>query len=305
VKCNMEFIVVLVPVFCIFALGFIGQKVIGFDPKALSTMALYLMSPVLAFRTFYENELNMDYLYLAVYGLGICFGLISIVYAIAYFKKYSKSETSSLILSSVFMNNGNYGTPVALFAFGAVGFDIAVIFMVIQQLIMSTIGIYYAAKGSDEHDGIRAALMAVVRMPVVYGAILGIVFQLTRIDISEIFYESINLVADAAIPTIMIILGMQLAKISLKKLEIEKVSYSLIIKLAISPLLAVVFAMILPVSEIVRNVMILMAAMPSAANTTMFALQFNTKPDFVSSVTLISTLSSIVTLPIVLWLISG
>ncbi|MFD2683136.1 AEC family transporter [Bacillus seohaeanensis] len=301
----MEFIVVLVPVFCIFALGFIGQKVIGFDPKALSTMALYLMSPVLAFRTFYENELNMDYLYLAVYGLGICFGLISIVYAIAYFKKYSKSETSSLILSSVFMNNGNYGTPVALFAFGAVGFDIAVIFMVIQQLIMSTIGIYYAAKGSDEHDGIRAALMAVVRMPVVYGAILGIVFQLTRIDISEIFYESINLVADAAIPTIMIILGMQLAKISLKKLEIEKVSYSLIIKLAISPLLAVVFAMILPVSEIVRNVMILMAAMPSAANTTMFALQFNTKPDFVSSVTLISTLSSIVTLPIVLWLISG
>jgi malate permease and related proteins len=301
----MEFIVVLVPVFCIFALGFIGQKVIGFDPKALSTMALYLMSPVLAFRTFYENELNMDYLYLAVYGLGICFGLISIVYAIAYFKKYSKSETSSLILSSVFMNNGNYGTPVALFAFGAVGFDIAVIFMVIQQLIMSTIGIYYAAKGSDDHDGIRAALMAVVRMPVVYGAILGIVFQLTRIDISEIFYESINLVADAAIPTIMIILGMQLAKISLKKLEIEKVSYSLIIKLAISPLLAVVFAMILPVSEIVRNVMILMAAMPSAANTTMFALQFNTKPDFVSSVTLISTLSSIVTLPIVLWLISG
>jgi malate permease and related proteins len=301
----MEFIVVLVPVFCIFALGFIGQKVIGFDPKALSTMALYLMSPVLAFRTFYENELNMDYLYLAVYGLGICFGLISIVYAIAYFKKYSKSETSSLILSSVFMNNGNYGTPVALFAFGAVGFDIAVIFMVIQQLIMSTIGIYYAAKGSDDHDGIRAALMAVVRMPVVYGAILGVVFQLTRIDISEIFYESINLVADAAIPTIMIILGMQLAKISLKKLEIEKVSYSLIIKLAISPLLAVVFAMILPVSEIVRNVMILMAAMPSAANTTMFALQFNTKPDFVSSVTLISTLSSIVTLPIVLWLISG
>jgi malate permease and related proteins len=305
VKSNVEFVVVLVPVFCIFALGFIGQKKIGFDPKPLSTMALYLMSPVLAFRTFYENELNMDYLYLAVYGLGLCFGLISIVYAIAYFKKYSKNETSSLILSSVFMNNGNYGTPVALFAFGALGFDIAVIFMVIQQLIMSTIGIYYAAKGSDDHDGVRAALLAVVRMPVVYGAILGIAFQLTNIEISEIFYESINLVADAAIPTIMIILGMQLAKISLKKLEVEKVSYSLIIKLVISPLLAVVFATILPVSEMVRNVMILMAAMPSAANTTMFALQFNTKPDFVSSVTLISTLSSIVTLPIVLWMISG
>ncbi|MEH7510395.1 AEC family transporter, partial [Priestia megaterium] len=43
----MEFLTILLPIFGIFALGFIGQKKIGFDTKTISTMALYLMSPVL------------------------------------------------------------------------------------------------------------------------------------------------------------------------------------------------------------------------------------------------------------------
>ncbi|RLQ96847.1 AEC family transporter [Falsibacillus albus] len=299
----MQFVLILLPVFIIFGIGFIGQKVIGFDPRNISTMALYLMSPFLAFRTFYKNSIDMDYLYLTIYGLGLCFGLIAIVYIVSYFKKYSRSETSSMILSSVFMNNGNYGTPVALFAFGAAGFDVAVIFMIIQQLIMSTIGIYYAAKGSDRQEGARVALMAVVRMPIMYGAILGIILQLIHFHFPRQIYKAIDMISDATVPTIMIILGMQLATISLRNLELEKMTISLIIKFILSPLIATAFAFLLPVSEVVRNIMILMAAMPTAANTTMFALQFNAKPEFVSSVTLVSTLMSIITLPIMLYIL--
>ncbi|WP_433745079.1 AEC family transporter [Falsibacillus pallidus] len=301
----MQFVLILIPVFIIFGIGFIGQKVIGFEPRKLSTMALYLMSPFLAFRTFYKNNVDLDYLYLTIFALGLCFGLIAIVYVVAYFKKYSRSETSSMILCSVFMNNGNYGTPVALFAFGAAGFDVAVILMVIQQLIMSTVGLYYAAKGSEHQNaGFRVAIGSVIRMPVVYGAILGLAVQLSHVKMPKEIYKPIDMIADATIPTIMIILGMQLASISLRSLEIEKMTIALLIKFLISPLLAVVFAFMLPVSEVVKDIMILMAAMPTAANTTMFALQFNTKPEFVSSVTLVSTLLSILTLPIMLYILS-
>lgn len=41
----MEFLLVLVPVFGIFAIGYIGQKTLGFDIQTLSKMSLYLMSP--------------------------------------------------------------------------------------------------------------------------------------------------------------------------------------------------------------------------------------------------------------------
>ncbi|SCA84839.1 permease [Bacillus glycinifermentans] len=100
----MEFLLVLLPVFGVFAIGYAGQKLLGFDIQNLSKMSLYLMSPFLAFDTFYENKLTMDYLYMSVFALGLCIALILLVYLISYMYKYSNQERCALILSSAFMN---------------------------------------------------------------------------------------------------------------------------------------------------------------------------------------------------------
>ena len=107
----MEFLFVLLPVFGIFAIGFIGQKLLHFDIQNLSKMSLYLMSPFLAFDTFYENKLTMDYIYMSVYCLGLCLTLILFVYLISYVHGYSNQERCALVLSSAFMNNGNTELP--------------------------------------------------------------------------------------------------------------------------------------------------------------------------------------------------
>lgn len=136
-------------------------------------------------------------------------------------------------------------------------------------------------------------------MPMIYGAMLGAIFQASHIPLGKSVEEAVNLVANAAIPTIMIVLGMQLAKISIKNLAKEKLSLSLMIKLAVSPVIAYALTLFLPIDEMIKQIMIIMAAMPTAANTTLYALQFDTEPEFVSSATLISTSLSLATLPII------
>ncbi|PLS18326.1 hypothetical protein CVD28_08360 [Bacillus sp. M6-12] len=299
----MEFISILLPIFGIFILGFIGQKKFQFDTKGISTMALYLMSPFLVFRTFYTTEFNVSHFYLAVYIFALCFSLILVVYTISFFRRYTVTETCGMILASSFMNNGNYGTPVVFLLFGAAGLDYAIILMVIQQLVMCTIGIYYAAKGSPGSNGFQSALEAVRKMPIMYAGFAGAVLHYFRIPLGSSIMEAVNMVADAAIPTIMITLGMQLANISVKNLVKEKLSLSLTIKLAISPVIAFLLTLILPVDDMVKQIMIVLAAMPTAANTTMLALQFNTEPDFVSTATFVSTVLSLVTLPLVFWIV--
>ncbi|OLS35438.1 AEC family transporter [Bacillus sp. MRMR6] len=299
----MDFFLILIPIFGIFALGFIGQKKIGFEPKTISTMALYLMSPVLVFRTFYSIRFDLTYLYMTLYTFALCFSLIIVVYMIAFIRHYSIKETCGMILASSFMNNGNYGTPVVLLLFGATGLDYAIILMVIQQLAMCTVGVYYAAKGGKDGNGIRSAVRAVKRMPMVYGAIAGSILQVMHVKLGASITEAVDMVANAAIPTVMLVLGMQLARISLKNLEREKVSLSLITKLAISPIIAYFLTLALPVDDMVKQIMIIMAAMPTAANTTMYALQFNTEPEFVSSATLVSTTLSLATLPVIFMIV--
>lgn len=296
---NLEFLEVILPIFGIFVLGFIGQRKFNLDPKAISTVSVYLMTPFLVFRTFYNTEFNADFLYLIAFTFVICLSLVGVIYMVAYVRKYSREETCGLILASSFMNNGNYGTPVVFLLFGAVGLDYAIVLMVGQQLVMGTIGVYYAAKGSPDGNGFRSALRAVRRMPVIYAAMLGIAFHYFNIPLTKPILESINLVANAAIPTVMLVLGMQLATISFKKLQGTKISIALGVKLVISPIIAWLIGVALPIDEVIKQIMIIVASMPSAANTTMYAIQYDTEPDFVSSVTFISTVLSLITLPII------
>lgn len=298
----MNVISVVIPTFVIFLIGYIGQRQLNLDTKTASTLALYLMSPFLAFRTFYTNSVDERFVYLVLYAVLLCSLLILSVYGYCLIRK-KQQDFNALVLSSAFMNNGNYGTPIVLFAFGTKGFEIAIMLMVIQQLIMSTAGIFFAAQGSAGSTGLSGARRAVYRMPIAYGAIIGFSFQMAGIQMPDPVYQGIDYVANAAIPTIMVILGMQLASIPWRFEESEKLFFSLTSRLIWSPIIAFCLTVLLPVDELTAAIMITMAATPTAANTTMFAIQYGTQPQFVSRATLFSTLFSIITVPAVLWLV--
>ncbi|WP_392564711.1 AEC family transporter [Orbus wheelerorum] len=300
----MQFFTILLPIFCIFIVGFIAQKALKFDIANLSKMSLYVLSPFLAFKTFYTHTLTIDYLYYILYIVLLCFILIGIISLWSFIAKYNTKERCAMVLCSCFMNNGNYGTPVILVFFGALGFELAVIMMVLQQFIMSTVGIYYAAKGSDYQDGVsqKDVIMKVIRMPVAYGALIGIIFQLCQIPLSPAILMPIAMIGDSSIVVIMIILGMQLAKLTIKQLEYSKLAVALLVRMIISPLIALGLVYFMPIEFMYKQILIVLAAMPAAANTTLLSVQFNTKPELVSSATLFSTILSLITLPIVLWL---
>lgn len=292
---------IVLPVFLIFLTGYIGQKILKFDIKTISTVALYLMSPFLAFKTFYVNELNMDYFYIVIFCLLLMLFLFVIVWVTAYVMKASQSERSAMLLGGVFMNSGNYGAPVVLFAFDVIAFDYAIILMVFQSLLMNTFGVFFASIGGDEKATLKQSLMSAARMPVTYAAFAGIAFQLLSITIPNTLMEGISLIADASIPTVMLVLGMQLAVITRKKVAYRYVTAVTFIRMIASPIVAIIILFFLPVSDLLKAVMILQAAMPAAANTTMFALQFGTEPDLVSFTTFITTIISLFTIPVVLF----
>lgn len=302
----MKFFFVLFPIFSIFIVGFIAQKKLHFDVQNLSKMSLYVLSPFLAFRTFYTHPIDISYLYFTFYCIVLSIALIAIISLYSKLMGYVERIRCGMILSSCFMNSGNYGTPVILILFGASGFDLAIIIMVLQQFIMSTIGIYYAAKGSDqitEGSSAKFALIRAIKMPVAYGAFLGIIFQQCHIPISQSFMMSIAMIGDSSIVIIMVILGMQLAMIQLKEIDLPKLSVSLLVKLFLSPLIAYALVYPLPISETYKTILIILAAMPAAANTTLQAVYFNTEPKLVSSATFISTILSLITLPIIMVLL--
>ena len=297
----LDLLMIVLPAFMIFFAGFVGQKVIGFDIKSISSVALYIMSPFLAFRTFYVNELTVEYFYIMLFCLILMFTLMIIVWLTAIFTKATKPQMSAMMLGGAFMNSGNYGAPIVLFALGAVGFDYAVIMMVFQSFLMNTFGLFFASLGGKEGASWKDSLRRVIRMPVIHGALLGIILQLFTVKIPVPFMEAVSLIANASIPTVMLVLGMQLAVITRKRVAYRYVTSVTFIRMFVSPILAVVIVSFMPISTLLKSVLIIQASMPAAANTTMFAIQFGTEPDLVSFTTLVTTILSLVTIPIVLF----
>ena len=298
--CFVDLLLIVLPAFLIFGAGFIGQKLLKLDIKSISTMSLYLMLPFLTFDTFYSNQLNVEYFYMFLFTCLLALIMLTLTVSFGFFIKADKTQMSAMLLGTIFPNSGNYGAPVAMFAFGAMGFQYAVIFMVIHAFLMNTIGIFIASYGSEKTTSIKDSLMRVIKMPVLYGFLFGVLFQLLHIELPSTIQDGISLVGSASIPTVMLILGMQLAEIKPQKFELKYVNTVTIFRMLISPLLAVVLVNFMPVNYMIKNVYILLAAMPIAANTTLLAVQFNVKPDLTSFTTLVTTLLSLVTIPLTL-----
>lgn len=299
----MDLLLIVLPAFMIFGAGYIGQKILKLHIKSISTMALYLLTPFLTLDTFYSNQLNMDYFYMFLFSIMHTVILIGMTYMIGKAIKADKAHMSAIYLGSVFPNSGNYGAPVVLFAFGAVAFDYAVVLMVIHALIINSIGIFIASYGSEKSTGMKDAFLSIVKMPVLYGLILGICLQALPFELPPTMIEGVHLVGAATIPVVMLLLGMQLAEIKPQKFEWKYVNTVILMKMIIAPLIAVFLVSYMPVDHLIKVVFILLAAMPVAANTTMLAVQFDVEPDLTSFTTLITTLISLITIPLTLFLL--
>lgn len=286
----------ILPVFIVFLLGFILQKAKGLDIRALSTVTVYVLIPCLVFRSLLDTKIEQQYLMMVLIVVLLMVITIIIAKIVARFRRIDTDTESAYILSTVFMNAGNYGTPIVLFVFGKEAFNIAISFYVIQLILFNTVGIYYASRSKE---GLVKGLKNIFKLPAIYAVFFAFLFREFPILPDNIF-QIINLLADGAIPIIMLLLGMQLTNLKVEVLNWGQISFVTTMRLIISPLIAFVITWLLPVDPIYRNVIITLAAMPTAVNVTLYSLEFNIQPKFVSVTTIVNTFISVITVSILL-----
>ncbi|MCF3944435.1 AEC family transporter [Oceanobacillus alkalisoli] len=291
------FIQVIIPIMLVFLAGFILQRLRPMSVRSVSAVTIYILSPALVFITLYDTDFDSGYLVIIIYML-VLFAIMVILNKILgkIFKWPDKTE-SAAILATGFMNSGNYGLPVVLFSVGTVALPYAVFIMVIQGLMNNFFGIYYASRG---RDGMKTAFLNVMKMPTTYAAILGIAFQYLDVPVSESIHSMLSMVGEASIPVMMIVLGMQLGSLTSLRLNWQVIISSVTLKMVGAPIIAYLFVVLFNIDPLVGVVLIIISAMPTAATTTMYAIEFDSEPELVSSMTFIATIVSIISVSVVL-----
>lgn len=211
--------------------------------------------------------------------------------------QFSLDEKKSLIATTIFANVGNMGLPFVLFSLGEAGLERAIVYLVGSSLMTASV-FPIVLKGEGVLKGLRYTL----GLPVLWAAIAGIFLQGTGTTLPLPLERAVILLGDGAIPVALLMLGIQLSETPFVFGRHELMGAGL--RLMVSPLLAFNIASFVGLSGIDRQVVVLQAAMPVAVNSLIWVTELGGDTERVARTIVLSTLLSLGTLPMVLWLSS-
>jgi predicted permease len=292
---------VVVPVFVIAGLGHLIGRWRPLDVATLTTATFFLFGPALVFDSLAGTELTWS---LAGRIVGVFAAMwaamvvLSIVWSRARGHDSVKRAATMLALTSP--NTGNMGIPVATLAFGVRGLEIAVVNFVIGAVVTNSAGIAIASTANGGSR--RAALTAPLKYPYVYAAVLGLAVRATGVDLPTAVAAPIATLAGAAIPVMLLVLGLQLRNPAAPT-DAADVATVVVGRNLLAPAAAFVAATIVGMDGVDRGTMTVLSAMPVAVITTIIATEFRARPDFVTRTVILSTVAAIVTLTVLISLV--
>ncbi len=264
----------------------------------LSRFLLYITAPMLILKNFqidYSRNLliNMGIVSIiafVLFGAGILAGYIA-------WKKSPEDKRSVLHYATAFPNCGYLGYPVLGGLFGAEGIIYVAIFVMVFNIYMWTLGVRIFAGKTDKwyKPFLRPALIAVV---------VGIFMFIFSIKFPKPIYNALDMVGSMTSPLAMLLVGAYLADSKIKEIFGEKYIYLLsIFRFLVWPTLMFFILKPFNFEPVMYASCVLLSSMPAAANTVIMATRFNKNPKFASELVALTTLISLISIPIWMYFI--
>jgi len=298
------FTTAILPIVAVGGVGYLLGSVRDVDTDALNTVIVYVLAPALILHSLATTTLATSTL-ARITAAVVLFHALAIVVAEAAGRAFGASPTAlaALILITAFPNTGNYGVPVSNFAFGATGRATAVVCLSVQAVLIYTVGVYIAGRGST--GGILDGLRRVFSVPLVYAVVVALLARWLGVvpPADSTAIATLQLVGDSSIPVMLLVVGIQLARTDVGS-TLSAVGGAVALKMVVAPAIGVGIALAIGFSEpLVARTFVLETAMPTAVTPIILVGEFAEGEvagvpvaEFVSTAIFATTLVSVVTL---------
>jgi len=292
----------ILPVVAVATAGFALGRAKDTDPDALNTITVYVLAPALVVHSLTTSSLAgstiVDVVLVVVLFTA---AMIALAESIARSTGHSEPLLGAFVLASVFPNTGNYGIPLADFAFGATGRSTAVLVTALQGVMLYTVGIYIAARGREGSP--LADMRRVFGVPLVYAVVVALAARWLGVvpPADSTLMQTLELLGNASIPVMLLILGIQLSNVDGDG-DVRPIGTASAMRLLVAPLLAIAVVLAVGVGDAtVSRVLVVLLATPTGVTTIILIGAFSQDVDglsaeeFISATVFLTTIASIVT----------
>jgi predicted permease len=279
----------VIPVFFLVALGFAFARWKQINLSSVTEIIVYLGTPSLVLTALADKPLYVSDLAALLVGIVAIYAAVGFMiwlYFLA-FRFYSRG----FALPVLFMNAGNMGIPLALFAFGASGMQRATLLFVMCTFLQYSLGIFILQD--------RGNWKEVLRLPLIYAAIVGLGVNLAGLRIPELLLQPLAMLGQSVIPIMLVSLGYRLYSVA--SIQWGHAIGGALLRIGGGFAAANIAVLLIGAEGANRQVLLLYGCLPSAVVNFVLTEKYRQDPELAASIVVLSTLVSVLTIPALFW----
>jgi predicted permease len=254
----------------------------------VTQLAMTLSVPCLIFVALMKADI--DHEVMTVTFLAACVAYLAVTVVFTIVVKVMGLNVRTYLAPLIFGNTGNLGLPLALFAFGEIGLSYAIIIFAVMAIYSFSFGIWLVSGGGS--------VMKIIKEPLVTATLLGALFLYQGWQTPLWLTNTLELIGQMAIPLMLITLGVALAR--LKADSFGRAFGLSIFKAVVCVGLAWVTGMYFELNPIALAVLVMQVSTPVAVTSYLLAEKYGADAGEVAGLVVVSTLLSVITIPITL-----
>jgi len=209
-------------------------------------------------------------------------------------RRHDRADATIGAWAASWVNAGNLGIPLSAYVLGSITEASALI--VFQTVVLVPLGVAVLNSAGRDGGSVAAQIKGLVTNPIIVASAIGTVLALTGLTLPRAIHQPLDLLADLAIPTVLLAFGIALVTQTGGKGKENRVDLwlAVVFKVFLMPALAYALARwafgLTPEQTAVATVL---AALPAAQNLNTYAAVFERGEKLARDATLITTLASV------------
>lgn len=298
----------IIIMFILMGIGFLCRKInlLHSDTtKELTNILLYVVSPCIILNALFRPATPQ---LLREFGMVIIATIV--MFSVSIFvswlifslpKLKDLPEKGSMKFAATYSNGGFMGIPLVQAIMGAAGTFFSVPYLVVYNIFLWSHGVSIFQKS---RQSLIEQIRTIILNPNIIVTIIGLIIFVFKIPISGIIKQPIQDIVGVNTPLSMIVIGANLGAISLEMVKSLKIWFTCFLRNILLPLVVIFTLILLPLSHTAYLAIIIMGACPIPGLIVMLSLTNNQDLTFPTQSLCLSTILSVITLPIMIMIAS-
>ena len=265
--------------------------------KAVSSLLVNVLLPCNIIQSFLgEITISAEFVKSCILAILIaaCIQIVSVFAGKLLFHRFPQEKQAILRYGLICSNSSFVGMPIAETLYGSLGVLYTSLFQIPIRFTMWTAGLSLFTN-VDKKD----AFKKLATHPCIVSIFIGIVLMLTRAELPKFLGDTVYSISKTTVPISMITVGSIMADADVKSLFSKSILYYTAVRLIAFPLLVYGALKLLHTEALLVNIAVIMTAMPAGASTSILAEKYDGDAQYAAQLTFVSTLCSIVTIPVI------